>query len=206
MLRALRGNLSRNRMMQLSAATLTHDRVRLEPLEERHRAPLLAAAGDDPALFRHMPTIAVMGGYEGWFEGMLRDREAGRLIPFAVIEPGGRAVGNTSFMDIRPYDRAVEIGGTWYAPAAQGTTINPAAKFLLLGHAFACGAERLVLKTDALNARSRAAILKLGATFEGIHRHHMRRADGSWRDTAWYSILREEWPDARAGLEARLAG
>jgi RimJ/RimL family protein N-acetyltransferase len=76
---------------------------------------------------------------------------------------------------------------------------------LLLGHAFASGAERVELKTDALNARSRAAMLKLGCAFEGVHRHHMRRPDGSWRDTAWFSILREEWPGVRTRLEARLA-
>ena len=83
--------------------------------------------------------------------------------------------------------------------------MNPTAKLLLLGHAFARGAERVELKTDALNDHSRAAILKLGAKFEGIHRRHMRRADGTLRDTAWYSVLREEWPEVKAGLEARLA-
>jgi N-acetyltransferase len=77
---------------------------------------------------------------------------------------------------------------------------------LLIGHAFACGAERVELKTDALNAQSRAAMLKLGAVFEGVHRKHMRRADGSLRDTAWFSVVREDWAGVKAGLEARLAG
>lgn len=190
--------------MELSVATLTHPCVRLEPLEGRHREGLIAAAGEDPGFFRHMPTVAVMGGYPPYFDWMLGEHRAGRQIAFAVIAPDGRPAGNTCFLDIRRADRGVEIGGTWYAPAAQGTRINPAAKLVLMEHAFGAGAERVALKTDALNARSRAAILKLGGSFEGVHRRHMRRADGSWRDTAWYSILREEWPAVRAGLEARL--
>ena len=84
--------------------------------------------------------------------------------------------------------------------------MNPASKLLLFGHAFACGAERVEQKTDARNAPSRAAMEKSGATFEGIHRRHMRHADGSWRDTAWYAVIREDWPRVKAGLEARLAG
>jgi RimJ/RimL family protein N-acetyltransferase len=116
-----------------------------------------------------------------------------------------KLVGQSCYLNPRPRDAGVEIGSTWYAGSAQGTFVNPAAKLLLIGHAFACGAERVELKTDALNARSRAAMLKMGATFEGIHRRHMRRADGTLRDTAWFSVLREEWPEVKAGLEARLA-
>ena len=88
---------------------------------------------------------------------------------------------------------------------AQGTAINPAAKLALLDNAFAQGAERVEFKTDALNAQSRAALTKLGATFEGIHRRHMRRPNGTMRDSAYFSIIREEWPDVRANLEGRLA-
>lgn len=192
-------------MLTLSGATLTHRWVRLEPLEERHREGLVAAAESAPDIFRHMPSVAVLGGYRPFFDWLIGEHAAGRWIAFTVVSPEGRVVGSTCYLDIRPGDRGVEIGGTWYAPEVQGRRINPAAKLLLLDHAFRCGAERVALKTDALNARSRAAILKLGAVFEGIHRHHMRRADGSWRDTAWYSILREEWPAVRTGLEARLA-
>lgn len=192
-------------MQDLFGATLTHRCVRLEPIAERHREGLTTAANSAPDIFKHMPTIAIMGGYSGYFDWLRGEQQAGRWIPYAVIAPDGRIVGNSCYLDIRRNDCGVEIGGTWYAPAAQGSTINPAAKYLLLGHAFASGAERVALKTDALNERSRAAILKLGASFEGIHRRHMRRANGTWRDTAWYSILREEWPAVRSGLEARLA-
>jgi N-acetyltransferase len=118
---------------------------------------------------------------------------------------GGSIVGQSCYLTIRPRDAGVEIGGTWYVREAQGAAINPAAKLALLDNAFAQGAERVEFKTDALNAQSRAALTKLGATFEGIHRRHMKRLNGTWRDSAYFSIVREEWPDARAKLAARLA-
>jgi N-acetyltransferase len=118
---------------------------------------------------------------------------------------GGQIVGQSCYLNIRPRDAGVEIGSTWYARAAQATFVNPSCKLLLLGNAFDQGAERVELKTDALNNQSRAAMLKMGAQFEGIHRKHMRRADGSLRDTAWFSVVREEWSEVKAGLETRLA-
>lgn len=190
--------------MQLTAVPLDHPQVRLEPFEERHRAGLAAAAAD-PAIWRHIPFPVLTRGYGAWFDHIRERQAAGAWAPFAVIAPGGRIVGQSCYLAIRPADAGVEIGGTWYAPEAQGGAVNPAAKLLLLDHAFACGAERVELKTDALNARSRAAILKLGAQFEGIFRHHMRRADGAWRDTAYYSILQAEWPALRGRLLARLS-
>lgn len=189
--------------MDLAAATLEHKRVRLEPFEERHRQGLTEAAAD-PSIWRHIPYPVVRDGYGGWFDQLRAEQAAGQWSPHAVLVDG-RIVGQSCYINLRPRDSGVEIGGTWYAPEAQGSFVNPTAKLLLLGHAFASGAERVELKTDALNARSRAAMLKLGCTFEGIHRHHMRRPDGSWRDTAWYSILREEWPAVRGKLETRLA-
>jgi RimJ/RimL family protein N-acetyltransferase len=190
--------------MDLAAATLEHKRVRLEPFEGRHRDGLITAAAD-PSIWRHIPYPVLLEGYGGWFDWLRAEQAAGRWMPFAVIADG-RIVGQSCYINPRPRDAGVEIGGTWYAPEAQGTFVNPSAKLLLLGHAFQSGAERVELKTDSLNARSRAAMLKLGCTFEGVHRHHMRRADGTWRDTAWFSILREEWPGVRERLEARLAG
>lgn len=189
--------------MNLAAATLEHKRVRLEPFEERHREGLTAAAAD-PTIWRHIPYPVQRDGYGGWFEWLRAEQAAGRWMPFAVLADG-RIVGQSCYINPRPNDLGVEIGGTWYAPEAQGTFVNPAAKLLLLGHAFASGAERVELKTDALNARSRAAMLKLGCAFEGVHRHHMRRPDGTWRDTAWFSVLSEEWPGVLERLEARLA-
>lgn len=192
--------------MNLAATTLTNAYVRLEPFEERHRAGLTAAAEADLGIFRHMPFPVATQGYGVWFDWLLAEQAAGRWIAHAVFAPDGRIVGQSCYLAIRPEHAGVEIGGTWYARAAQGTAINPAAKLLLLEHAFACGAERVEFKTDALNAQSRAALAKLGAVFEGIFRRQMRRPDGSMRDNAYFSVIREEWPALRARIEARLAG
>jgi N-acetyltransferase len=195
--------------MKLAATTLSNSLVRLEPFAEAHRAGLTAAAAD-PEIFRHMPFPIAKLGYGAWFDWMRAEQEAGRWIPHAVIALSGggakqRIVGQSCYLAIRAADSGVEIGGTWYARDAQGGAANPSAKLLLIEHAFASGAERVEFKTDAQNARSRAALLKLGAAFEGIFRHHMRRPDGSWRDSAYYAILREDWPSVRARLEARLS-
>jgi RimJ/RimL family protein N-acetyltransferase len=108
-------------------------------------------------------------------------------------------------MDVQPEQRSVEIGWTWYGVDHQGTAVNPESKLLLLAHAFEeWGAIRVCLKTDSLNARSRAAILKLGASYEGDLRNHRIRPDGSFRHSSYYSILPEEWPQVKAGLTERL--
>ena len=135
-------------------------------------------------------------------------RISSREYAFCVIgQVDGRVVGSTRFMDVTPEARGVEIGWTWYAPDVWGTQVNPEAKLLLMGHAFErWGAIRVYFKTDARNARSRAAILKLGAQFEGILRNHRIRPDGSYRDSAVYSVIDREWPDVRATLLARLKG
>lgn len=189
--------------MNLKPSILENRFVRLEPLGAAHREALRAAAAD-PSIWLHWPRDVAGQGWDATFDWQTAEHAAGRWIIHAVFV-AERAVGQTCYLAIRPEHAGVEIGGTWYAPDAQGGPVNPACKLLMLDHAFASGAERVELKTDARNARSRAAILKLGATFEGIHRRHMRRPDGAWRDTAWYSVLREEWPSVRARLETRLA-
>ena len=190
--------------MELAARILETGRVRLEPFEDRHREGLAALAAADPDIFRHMPFAIAEKGYGWWFDMLRADQAAGRSIPHAVFADD-KLAGQTCYLNIRPRDAGVEIGSTWYVRAAQGTFVNPSCKLALIANAFEQGAERVELKTDALNAQSRAALLKLGAVFEGIHRRHMRRADGTLRDTAWYSVIREEWPEVRAKLEARLA-
>ena len=189
--------------MDLAATVLTLGRVRLEPFEERHRAGLTAAARADMSIFRHTPFGVIDKGYDWWFDLLRAEQAANRAIPHAVFADDV-IVGQSCYLNPRPRDGVVEIGATWYRREAQATFVNPSAKLLLLGHAFACGAERVELKTDALNQQSRGAMLKMGAKFEGIHRRHMRRADGTMRDTAWFSVLREEWPTVKTGLEARL--
>jgi N-acetyltransferase len=190
--------------MHLTHAHLEDRHVRLEPLTPAHVPALIAAADTDPTIFAHWPR-RFPSSYASEAEWLLAEQAAGRWLAHVVISPAGTVVGQTCYLNIRPEHAGTEIGGTWYTRAAQGTTINPAAKRLLLDHAFAAGAERVELKTDSNNAHSRAAILKLGASFEGIFRHHMRRPDGTWRDTAWYAILKQDWPTLSAALNARLA-
>jgi N-acetyltransferase len=117
----------------------------------------------------------------------------------------GALVGHTSFMSHRPADRSVEIGNTWLNPAAWGTGANTEAKYLLLKHALEDeGYLRVEFKTDASNERSRPALEKVGATFEGIHRKHMLVRGGERRDSAWYAVIDDDWPNAKAKLERAL--
>lgn len=184
--------------------------VRLEPLHERHLPGLWQASRDDRTWrwlsIRRPETPAAL---EAWLDEALRAQADGTEIPFATLrlvpEREPVVVGSTRFLALRQAHRSVEIGWTWLHPSAWGTGVNVEAKLLQLDHAFgAWGCRRVEWKTDALNDRSRRAIEALGATFEGIHRHHMLVRDGESRDSAWYSILADEWPPARARLVARL--
>jgi RimJ/RimL family protein N-acetyltransferase len=128
------------------------------------------------------------------------------MLPYATIERStDRIVGSSRYLNLVPADLRLEIGWTWIDPAFQRTSVNSEAKLLMLGHAFDdLGCRRVELKTDALNAQSRAAILGIGASFEGIFRKHMVMPGGRARDTAYYSILDDEWPRVRDRLRARL--
>jgi RimJ/RimL family protein N-acetyltransferase len=185
--------------------TLEGELVRLEPLGERHLDDLWEASRD-PAVWAWMPIVqpAEPDGLRAWLDAAL----AAPDLPFAtVLLETGRAVGSTRFMAQRPEHRSVEIGWTWLASSAWGTGANVEAKLLQLTHAFeAWGCRRVELKTDALNERSRAAILALGARFEGIHEKHMLVRGGVSRDSAWYAILDDDWPGVQERLRARLAG
>jgi N-acetyltransferase len=183
--------------------------VRLEPLTQAHAAGLFAAAS--PEVFRYLiirpfRTVSDVGQYVA---DALAAQAAGTEVAFATVRRSdGQVVGSTRFIDIRRPHRGLEIGWTWITPAAQRTAINTEAKYLMLRHAFEqWGALRVQLKTDANNAQSRAAILRLGAAYEGILRKQMLRPhDGYERDTAMFSIIEGEWPGVKAGLEAKLAG
>ena len=140
----------------------------------------------------------------------LASRAAGRT-PYTVrlmgeggLGPAGTVVGTTSLGDVDVVNERIHLGWTLYGSRWWGTAVNPECKLLLLGHAFDLGFGRVKIQTDAVNARSQAAIAKLGATREGVLRRHTRRADGSFRDTVVFSILRDEWPAVREGLERRL--
>lgn len=180
--------------------------VALEPLVEDHRGGL-ATAGADPAVWRYLPYDSSEGGFGRWFDMSLALREQGLEAIWAVRNlADGALVGSTRYLNIAAHDRRVEIGGTWYAPAVWASAVNPACKFMLLRHGFeTLGLNRIELKTDARNARSQAAIARLGAVREGVFRRHMVLPDGHVRDTVYFSIIREEWPAVKARLQDRLA-
>jgi RimJ/RimL family protein N-acetyltransferase len=182
--------------------------VRLEPLGPRHADDLAAELGSDDEVWRWLaepPGDAA--GMAGFVEGALAERARGERFPFVTVElASGRAVGSSSYLDIVPRDRRIEIGWTFYARRVWRTAVNTEAKLLLLGHAFDdLGYERVALKTHHLNERSQAAITRLGATREGVLRHHMVDRYGQWRDSVYYSILSAEWPGVRDRLVAALA-
>jgi RimJ/RimL family protein N-acetyltransferase len=141
---------------------------------------------------------------DAWVDDALRAAAAGTEIPLVTLA-GGRVVGSTRFLALRPEHRSLEIGWTWLHPDAWVTGVNVEAKLLMLRHAFETwSCRRVELKTDALNERSRGAMEAMGATFEGIHRKHMLVRDGENRDSAWYSVLDDEWPAVERGLVERL--
>ena len=177
--------------------------VRLEPLARGHLDDLWEASRD-PDVWRWLPVA--QPGERAALGAWLDEALAGPYLPFATISQStDRAIGSTRFLALRPEHRSVEIGWTWLARTTWSTGANVEAKLLQLTHAFETwGCRRVELKTDALNERSRCAILALGARFEGIHEKHMLVRGGENRDSAWYAILDDDWPATRALLRERL--
>lgn len=198
------------------ARVLEGEVVRLEPLARRHEEGLFEAARDE-RIWAWMP-FPVGGGsyYPGasgeafgkWMDAALAGSEEGSEAAFATVDARtGEPIGSTRFLALRPEHRGLEIGWTWLAPARWRTGANVEAKLLMLGHAFdRLGCVRVELKTDSRNGRSREAISALPARFEGVFRKHMLVRGGQRRDSAYYSIIDDEWPGVRANLERRLAG
>jgi N-acetyltransferase len=200
-----------------------------QPVELANHVVLLSPSSVDDAadLFAALDEERVWAaGYGGGPAGRWSDVEAARAALAAAdrgrtgprqayvvrlaadgdLGPAGTVVGTSSLGEWDLVNEEVHLGWTAYGPRWWASPVNPATKLALLGHAFdECGFGRVKLQTDLVNTRSQAAIAKLGATREGVLRRHIRRADGSWRDTVVYSILRDEWPAVRAGLERRLA-
>ena len=178
------------------------------PLTVVHIPSLYEAIGSDPEIYRWLPfsTPQNLEEFSKVLQGFIRDSAAGIRVAHAVIlKEGDRPIGTTSFLDLNPTHNSIEIGSTFYSKDFWRSFVNTEAKFLMLSEAFEVrGVERVTLKTDSLNQRSRNAIERIGAKFEGILRHHMRRPDGSWRDSAYFSILREEWPDVKQSLLGKL--
>ena len=176
--------------------------VRLEPLRRDHLDGL-AEVAFDPALWRFTLARPVdRAGLEAWLETALDNAEAGAEMPFATVDQAsGRAIGSTRYLNIVPEHRRFEIGWTWLATAAQRTGANREAKLLQLTHGFEqLGANRIEFKTDSLNEKSRAALLGIGAQFEGIFRNHMIMPEGRLRHSAYYSVTRDDWPEVKARL------
>jgi N-acetyltransferase len=189
------------------APTLEGELVRLEPLARAHEDALWEASRDERTwtwLSVHQPrTREELNAY---LDAALANADAGLELPLATIRSNdGRVVGSTRYLALRPEHRSVEVGWTWLHPEAWGTGINVEAKLLMLEHAFErMGCHRVELKTDARNERSRAAMAALPAQFEGVHRKQMIVRDGERRDSAWYSVIDDEWPEVRANLLRRL--
>ncbi|HET7455980.1 MAG TPA: GNAT family protein [Solirubrobacterales bacterium] len=194
-------------MHPIEPVELRGDLVTIEPLGVEHAAGLLAAA-DAEEVFAWLPYAgpADLDQARAWIDGALADRLADRRFPFAVRDAeSGSVIGSTSYWDFDAHNAHVEIGSTWLNRTSWGTGRNANAKLLLMAHAFeSLRLERVAFRTDILNQRSQRAIERLGATREGVHRHEMRRRDGSWRDSVHYSILRSEWPDAKGRLVERV--
>jgi RimJ/RimL family protein N-acetyltransferase len=187
--------------------TMVGNHVRLEPLAEAH-VPGLAAVGCDDriwSLMRYGP-IRSEADMRGWVQKLVEKQAVGTDLPFAVIHIGsGRLAGATRYMEIRPEHRGLEIGGTWYGLEFQRTVVNTECKYLLLRHAFeVMKAIRVQFKADVRNERSWHAIERIGATHEGILRHHYILPDGVIRDSTYYSIIDEEWPKVKEKLENML--
>lgn len=182
--------------------TLELGPVRLEPLTDAHVPALLAAAAD-PVVWRWLPAPQPR-----------TVQDVAELVRAALDDPvrlawavvlDDRVVGSTSYLDVDVSLAALEIGWTWTHPEVWAGVTNPTCKLILLAHAFEdLGVERVLLKTDALNTRSREAIARLGARQDGVLRRHRLRPDGTARDTVLFSVLAAEWPQVRAGLRARL--
>ena len=192
--------------MQVKPVTLEGVHARLEPLSLAHLADL-CKVGLDPELWRWTTTVvSTPDEMREYIETALRWQAEGTAVPFAVIATSaGRPIGSTRYANIDRANRRLEIGWTWYGREWQRTAVNTECKYLLLRHAFeSLGAIRVEFKTDSLNERSRAAILRIGATEEGTLRNHMITWNGRLRDTVYYSVIDSEWPVVKARLEGKL--
>jgi RimJ/RimL family protein N-acetyltransferase len=199
MLAILMQNMHQPAVSGLKPGQPLHGRiVRLEPIEERHRQGLREAAEREPQIHRYTNMYTL--GFDRWFDAAL---ETDREVPFVCLVDG-RPVGSSRYLNVEPLHRRVEIGWTWLERAQWGTGANVETKYLLLRNAFdSWGAMRVEFKTDARNLRVRGALLGVGASFDGIFRKHMILPD-SIRDSAWYSIVDDDWPRVKAMLEAKI--
>lgn len=189
-------------MSFVTPVTLRDRGVRLEPLALRHEPGLAAAAADGELWKIRVTSVPEPGEVRSYIETALQGREQGHRFAFAVVDDNsGKVLGTTSYHDIAPSVRRLEIGYTWYAKSVQRTHVNTSAKLLLLAHAFGTlGCHVVGWRTDNFNFASQRAIERLGAKKDGVLRGHALRRDGTIRDTVMYSMRSGEWPEARAQL------
>jgi RimJ/RimL family protein N-acetyltransferase len=192
--------------LEIGPITLEGQHVRLEPLTPAHAEPLIAAASDGELWNTQVTIIPAPTGMAAYIEEALDGQRRGYHLPFVIVrKASGLIVGSTRFYDIVTADRKCAIGYTWLSKNAQRTPINTEAKLLLLTHAFEnWKCVRVELITDVLNEQSRAAILRLGAKQEGILRKHLILPSGRVRDSVFFSIIDNEWPEVKARLQDRL--
>jgi RimJ/RimL family protein N-acetyltransferase len=192
----------------VTPVTLTGSEVRLEPVRNEHAELFWEVAKNDlDDIFRWIPyRMQTREDFQLLVAKALQEQERGESVVLTTVENGsGRVIGSTRFMNIDRNNRRVEIGSTWIAPAWQRTAVNTEAKYLMLRHAFEVwGCFRVELKTDALNEKSRNAILRLGAKEEGTLRRHVVTSTGRVRDSVYFGILDSEWPEVKARLEEKL--
>ena len=193
--------------MSLEPVTLTGLRARLIPLEQTH-APALFAAGRDPAIWTYLSVAPpqVLADMERVVQQALAEQAQGASLPFTIIDQETQGVvGSTRLMDVSPTHRQGEIGWTWLSPSVQRTRVNTECKSLLLRHCFEhLNFLRVQLKTDARNERSQRAMERIGAVREGVLRRHRVLHDGFVRDSVYYSVIAEEWPQTKGHLERLL--
>jgi N-acetyltransferase len=192
--------------LKIAPVTLTGRFVRLEPLS-LEQLNALERIAFDPSIWTWMPAaLTDRTSLATWIADALAAERAGTTLPFAtVLVDGNVVVGSTRYLNIAARDGRLEIGGTWIAAQHQRSAVNTEAKYLMLRHAFeTLGATRVEFKTHAKNEKSRRAIERIGGVFEGLHRKHMLHQDGSRRDSAWYSILDDEWANVKVRLEGMM--
>ncbi len=192
--------------MNIEPIVLDGEVLRMEPLGMEHHEQL-CEVGLDGDLWRYSPNVLqTPDDMRKYIETALRDRDAGVALPFATVEKStSRAIGSSRFGNIDRTNLHVEIGWTWIAKDRQRTKVNTEAKYLMLRHAFEeLGCNRVEFKTDSLNERSRNAILRIGATQEGIFRNHMIMPGGRLRHSVYFSIINSEWPAVKSDLEGKL--
>jgi RimJ/RimL family protein N-acetyltransferase len=194
-------------MLHIEPVTLSTDRLTLRPLSLADVPALVVAASDGEIWEKKTTVVPRPEGFETYVQKALELQAASLALPFAtVVSEGNRVIGSTRYMNIDAANHRVEIGTTWIAGSWQRTFVNTHAKFLMLRHAFeALGCIAVELRTHVRNDQSRAAIERLGAKLDGILRQHMIMPDGHIRDTAVYSIIRDEWPAVKARLERKMA-